>query len=132
MNTLPFGGFSRFMFLIVPVIIMIVFIIVFGTIIVRMVQGAKQWRENNHAPVLSVAAVVVTKRSDVYHNNSSASDGMHHHSSSTTYYVTFEVESGDRMEFKVDSKEFGMLVEQDSGILTFQGTRYLGFERTRI
>ena len=26
--------------------------------------------------------------------------------------------------------EFGMLVEGDRGKLTFQGTRYLGFERT--
>lgn len=29
----------------------------------------------------------------------------------------------------VDASEFGMLVEGDYGNLTFQGTRYLGFER---
>ena len=39
------------------------------------------------------------------------------------------MESGDRIELKVSGKEYGMLVEQDSGILTFQGTRYLDFER---
>ena len=47
----------------------------------------------------------------------------------TTYYVTFEVESGDRMEMCVDGQQYGMLAEGDSGKLTFQGTRYLGFDR---
>jgi hypothetical protein len=44
-------------------------------------------------------------------------------------YVTFEVESGDRMEFHVAGHEYGMLIEGDTGNLTFQGTRYLGFDR---
>ena len=47
----------------------------------------------------------------------------------TTYYVTFQVESGDRMELTVDGSEYGMLVEGDIGKLSFQGTRYLGFQR---
>ena len=116
------------MFLIVPIIVVVVLVIVIGTFIVRAVQGVKQWRKNNRSPVLSVAAVVITKRSDV-HNHSGTSNGMHHNSSSTTYYVTFEVESGDRIELKVNRKDYGMLVEQDRGILTFQGTRFLDFER---
>jgi len=33
--------------------------------------------------------------------------------------------------FKVRSTEYGLLVENDIGKLTFQGTRYLGFERNR-
>jgi hypothetical protein len=48
---------------------------------------------------------------------------------STTYYVTFQVESGDRMEFHVSGEEYGLLVEGDYGDLSFQGTRYLGFVR---
>ena len=44
-------------------------------------------------------------------------------------YVTFEVESGDRMEMNVRGSEYGMLAEGDVGKLTFQGTRYLNFER---
>lgn len=45
------------------------------------------------------------------------------------YYVTFQFESGDRMEFQVYGSEYGMLAEGDEGKLTFQGTRYLSFER---
>ena len=50
-------------------------------------------------------------------------------STSTSYYVTFQVESGDRMELSVRGKEYGLLAEGDYGRLTFQGTRYLGFQR---
>lgn len=33
------------------------------------------------------------------------------------------------MELRVPSHEFGLLVEGDAGKLTFQGTRYISFER---
>ena len=39
------------------------------------------------------------------------------------------MESGDRMELEMAGSEYGLLVEGDNGKLTFQGTRYLGFER---
>jgi hypothetical protein len=45
--------------------------------------------------------------------------------------VTFEVESGDRMELHISAQEYGLLAEGDMGKLTFQGTRYHGFERIK-
>ncbi len=33
------------------------------------------------------------------------------------------------MEFHVRGEEFGLLAEGDTGKVTFQGTRYLGFTR---
>lgn len=50
-------------------------------------------------------------------------------SSNTWYYATFEVESGDRMEFPMQGKVYGLMAEGDRGKLTFQGTRFLEFER---
>jgi hypothetical protein len=77
-----------------------------------------------------VPATVVAKRTNVsHHHHNHGGTGMHHTTHSTTYYVTFQVESGDRMELHVAGHEFGMLIEGDRGDLTFQGTRYLGFER---
>lgn len=49
----------------------------------------------------------------------------------TRYYVTFEFESGDQLELKVDGSEYGLLAEGDNGMLSFQDTRYLGFVRGR-
>ena len=111
-----------------PIFFVLVFTIVIGTFIFTAVSGAKRWNKNNHSPRLTVWAKVVTKRNHtgVYRHHHS---GHHHTTHSSTYYVTFEVESGDRMELQMDGFEFGMLAEGDTGKLTFQGTRYLGFER---
>ena len=56
---------------------------------------------------------------------------MHGHHTTSTYYVTFQFESGDRMEFSVDGSEYGLLAEGDTGNLCFQGTRYLSFKREK-
>ena len=72
--------------------------------------------------------MVVAKRTNVSrHHHGGVNE--HHHHTSTTYYVTFQVDSGDRMELYVAGHEYGMLIEGDQGMLSFQGTRYLGFER---
>ena len=124
-----FGAFDA-MFTIVPIIIVIGFVVVFGTMVVRGVQGAAQWKKNNDSPVLTVEAEVVAKRLDVqtWHHTGDEHH-MSHTSSRTDYYATFQVESGDRMEFQVPDREYGFLVEGDRGKLTFQGTRYQGFQR---
>jgi hypothetical protein len=127
---MPFNFFDRFLFGFAPIFITLIFILVIGGFIFATVSGAKTWSHNNAQPVLTVWAKVVTKRTNVsshMHNN----NDMQHHSSSTSYYVTFEVESGDRMEFGVTGDEFGVLVEGDAGKLTFQGTRYKVFSRNR-
>ena len=108
----------------------LVFFAIFGMFIVFAVKGISQWNKNNHSPKLTVPAKVVAKRTNVsHHNHNHGTTGMHHTTHSTTYYVTFQVESGDRMELHVAGQEFGLLVEGDEGKLTFQGTRYLNFER---
>ena len=106
----------------------ITFVIVIGTFIVTAVRGIGQWNKNNNSPRLTVPAVVVAKRTNVSRHHHGGANGHHHHTS-TTYYVTFQVDSGDRMELYVTGYEYGMLVEGDKGMLSFQGTRYLGFER---
>ena len=128
----PFsGGGPDLMFSLMPVFFGAIFFTVLLVIIFVIFKGVKQWNYNNRQPVLSVFAKVVTKRVDVshsMHHNANDAGGMHHHSD-TTYFATFEVESGDRMEFALNGREYGLLAEGDMGKLTFQGTRYLGFER---
>lgn len=106
----------------------LVFLLALGTILLQLIRGAGQWNRNNHAPRLTVSATVVAKRGDVTHHRHDAG-GVGHTASSTTYYVTFQVASGDRMELQLDGREYGLLAEGDQGELTFQGTRYLGFQR---
>ena len=126
-NDFGFSGFG-----IMGVFVTLIFVVVIGMFIVIAVKGISQWNKNNHSPRLTVPATIVAKRTNVshHHHHNHAGTGMHHSSTSTTYYVTFQVESGDRMELHVDGSEYGMLIDGDRGNLTFQGTRYLGFERT--
>ena len=106
----------------------LMFSLVVGMFIFVFVKNISEWVNNNNSPQLTVEAKIVDKRSHTSHHHHNHNGHMHT-SSSTSYYVTFEVQSGDRMELKVSRSEFGSLVEGDVGMLSFQGTRYLGFER---
>ena len=118
-------GFGMF-----GVMFTVMFLVVMGFFLVTIFQGIRQWNKNNHSPRLTVPATVITKRTNVSNHHHGGTDHHHHHTStSTSYYVTFQVDSGDRMELHLSGQEFGLLIEGDRGNLTFQGTRYLGFER---
>ncbi|MBO5274568.1 MAG: DUF2500 domain-containing protein [Clostridia bacterium] len=119
----PFSFFD-FSFTVVPILFVIFFIIFFVFFFIIIGKNIAQWNKNNHSPRITVPAKVITKRVNVSHRHHD-----HHVHTSSSYYVTFEVESGDRMELHMSGSEYGLLVEGDEGKLTFQGTRYLGFER---
>jgi len=125
----PSGGFGDIMLSIMPVIIGIGFIIFFGIIINMAIKGIAQWNKNNNSPVRTVDVKIVAKRMAVGYRSHHHGDNMNYSSTSTTYYITFEVESGKRIELTVPSKEYGILIEGDTGRLTFQGTRYKAFDR---
>ena len=117
-----------------PIMISIMFCLIVGVLIINVIKGVEQWKKNNESPVLDVEAKVVAKRTHVTTHNQPINNGnitTYHTSQSSTYYVTFEFESGDRVEFKVPTSEYGMLVEDDFGKLKFQGTRYLEFHRQK-
>ena len=99
-------------------LVLLFFIFVIGKMIT-------DWAKNKNSPRLPAPAIIVDMRKKTHHH---LSNGHHHHSHS--YHVTFEVESGDRMEMRVSRSEYGLMVVGDRGSLSFQGTRYLGFERT--
>ena len=105
------------MFYVVFFLAIAMFIFAFARIIIER-------SKNNKAPILSVDAKIVDKHMTTHHHHHNG-----HHSHSHSYFITFEVQSGDRMELSVPSSEFGLLIVGDEGVLSFQGTRYLGFER---
>lgn len=93
-------------------------------VLYAIIRGFVTWSANNAAPILTVPAILISKRT-------STSGGAGDTSVSTFYYLTFEYENGERAEFRVQGQEYGMLVEGDTGLLTYQGTRYKGFQRRR-
>ena len=118
------------MFLIGPGLFRIMFFLVFGlvfvTIIVTLVQNLFRWNKNNQSPRLTVPVTAVSKRIE---GNPYRTGELHTGRGDMLYYVTFQVESGDRMELQLSGSQYGLIVEGDRGTLTFQGTRFLNFER---
>jgi hypothetical protein len=102
------------MFTIVPVIIGLGFVFMIFTFI-------KNNTRNTGKPKVAAPATIVAKRQEL----STQSDSHY-----TWHYVTFEFETRDRIELSVDSLEYGLMVENDKGMLTFQGDKFIGFERT--
>lgn len=117
-----------------PIFFIAMFCLVFGMIIYTFVKAAKEKKADDAAPVLTVNAIVKGKRIDVHNSTHQQSvDGTPLFSSAadTTYYGTFEVESGDRMELQLSSRDYAELAEGDRGQLTFQRKRFHRFQRER-
>lgn len=120
------GGFGA-LFVIVPVFIGIIFVLVIGGILFSLVKAVGQGISNNAQPVQSVPAAVVAKRINTWGSSGMNTGG----SVNTSYYVTFETATGGRQELGMGGRDYGLLVEGDRGTLSFQGTRYKGFDRSR-
>lgn len=101
-------------------------IVILGIIGLTAAGGIKRFWSNSRQPVLMVPSIIVGKRTEVSHRHDT---DLSVNRSDSKYYLTFEVESGDRMEFAVSGQEYGQCSEGDEGKLTFQGSRYFGFER---
>lgn len=93
--------------------------LILGTVCFQIFKNTSEWLRNNQSPRETCTAKLVAKRTHVFGNEMAR----------TNYYVTFELE-GKRQEFRVRSDEFALLAEGDRGTLHFQGTRFLGFNRS--
>jgi len=120
-------AFHGIIMLVMAVFSVFMFALVLGIIIFVLVRHAKRERQNDRSPRLSVPAAVVAKRTEISRRQHMNDYAMY--VSMTIHYATFQVESGDRMEFQLTGEEYGWLVEGDRGTLHFQGTRFLGFDR---
>lgn len=70
------------------------------------------WFKNNRVPVHSMGASVLTK--EINENK---------------YYVCFGLEDGQMKRFSIDYYAYISLKEGEKGILTYQGTRFIRYDR---
>ena len=98
----------------VAVLVLVVMAMVLGKLFL-------QWRANEAAPVVRADAMVVSSRNRVSRPRGSGVE--------STYMVTFEEPSGERLALQIREHDIEGLTEGVQGLLTFQGTRYLGFVR---
>ncbi len=106
-------------------------VLILGGVIGR---GLWVWIRNNRSPRQTVDARIVAKRMNVSgfgHTMMGRVSAMNQMGTTTRtrYFATFETADGRRLELGVKDREYGVLAEGDCGCLSFQGTRYLGFDR---
>ncbi|OMC72441.1 hypothetical protein BK126_01585 [Paenibacillus sp. FSL H7-0326] len=106
------------------IIFTVIALVIGGTILYAIINGIRVWSNNNAAERMTEEARVLARRTYV-------SGGSGDSSARTSYYITFERGDGQRTELQVKDEEYGLIVEGDRGILSYQGTRFLGFERFR-
>lgn len=100
-------------------IFFVFFIATFAFVFYNIISTTvKQKRINATSPTLTVDARAISKRVNVR--------GKH---SYTSYYITFEFESGDRLELHVPAESYGYIIEGDRGRLTFKGNEFVSFDR---
>lgn len=123
--------YGDIMFSMMPIFMMIIFVIVFVGIITTFMKKLKEKQYNDSQPRINAKVKVVGKRTSVNSSagHSDCNGAYHNGTTSTWYYVTFQFESGDRGEFTVDGREYGLMAEGDVGTLLFQGRRFLEFNR---
>lgn len=121
MNTTAMGSIFQSFFGIASVIVIAGVLMTLLGVVAIVLFLFKQGAGNRKSPRVCISAKVLGKRTRYTHH----SDDMH----MARYYVTFEADSGERMEFLVPSSEYGLLFEGDQGDLTFQGTRFISFIR---
>lgn len=99
----------------------------FGSLLYLMLRGSAQQRHNSQQPVLRTKARLLTKKQDIWLDAAVAPKGPN---ASSTYQGVFEnVESCEELTFTLSIDEYIKIEEGNVGILIYQGTRFLGFER---
>ena len=105
-----------------PFVFLLFFFAVIAFIVFVIVSKVALWSADNNSPIETFDAVVVAKRTEV-------SGGGNNTMASTRYFVTFELESGERVELRAKADQYGLTAEGDRGVLTRQGSRFLDFVR---
>lgn len=119
-----FGGFLGGAPPLFNIFFTVISLVIGGSILYAIINGISVWSKNNAAEQMTEEARVLTRRTYV-------SGGSGDSSARTSYYITFEHANGQRTELQVKAEDYGLIVEGDRGMLSCQGTRFLGFERLR-
>lgn len=93
-------------------VLVVIFLIIIVIICMADANTIVCWFKNNRAPVHSMCASVLTK--EINENK---------------YYVCFGLEDGQMKRFSIDYYAYISLKEGEKGILTYQGTRFIRYDR---
>lgn len=106
------------------------FFVVAGLVLAAMIGYiAYRFIKDRSSPkIITLAKIKSKKIRKVKHVD--RNDWGHHITYNHLYYITFQLESGDTIQLMIRKRaEYERLQEGDKGKLTFQGKRYISFEK---
>lgn len=114
--------------------IFIIGVLFVAALIIGLVSSLREWMANNRQPVLEEEAfVLVRERSrsgrTVRPAREEEKGGIRLPEVSFTWMVTFMTRDHGAVTLELTEAEALIVREEDQGILTWQGTRYLGWKK---
>lgn len=108
------------------------FVIVVAVIVIaasfRYVQQRREKMDNDAAPLMQKRVVVSNKREKVLNDRRSRQQAVAPAGSEMRYDVSFKSEQGGlEMSFRVEAGQYHQLTVGDKGILSYKGSRFVGF-----
>ena len=95
------------------------FVFLLFILLLLILISITRWIRNENSAVRSESATIVDMRKK-----------KHLRAHYRSYHVTFQLESGEQIELRVKRNEYNEMTVGCRGVLTHQGTRFKGFERT--
>jgi hypothetical protein len=124
------GIFSRFTLF--SALFAVVFFGIFILIGYMLVKSFAERSRNNSSPIVTSRVTITAKTTNTAYRGNYIPDNINVQTPYNTYFITFEFVNGNRAEFNVPRSDYAYISEHDTGILTYQGSRYINFEREII
>lgn len=120
-------GLFGFSFILFFIMFLLTSLFAGAIFVFAIVSIVKQKAKDDNSPRLTAPAKVVDKRtvSHRHHNHNHHFSHRHYY-----HYVNFELQDGQRTELRVDRIDFDSLCVADEGMLTLQGSRFIGFVKS--
>lgn len=96
-------------------------------VLIKAVRKNKQREKNALCSVLTVRARVKSRRLIIRPNNITALGVA---TDTLEGKVVFESEDGEELEFRLIGKTYRDIIEGDEGMLTYQGSDFISFDRS--
>jgi hypothetical protein len=107
-------------------------LVVFGIFVLigfMLIKSFTDRTRNNGSPVVTSRVTVTAKTMNTAYRGNYIPDNISVQTPYNTYFITFEFANGNRAEFTVPRTDYAYISEHDAGVLTYQGSRYINFER---
>lgn len=102
---------------------LLLFLVLGGGVLFRLVQTELHRHKNNAAEEVRTRATVLSKRM-----NCDNIAHAHLRDGGMVFYATFRTGDGGTVELTMSRSQYGTLTQSSEGTLTYQGDRFLKFE----